>query len=139
MGDLLGLSAFERALADWTAKKLAAASVGVELSAEKLQEETRRLLNQKSHAKGTQTPSAPGEPPARISGDLSESVTIQGPHPTAGGYEARVGPTTRYGRIQELGGTAGNGATLPARPYLAPALDNVRPDIALIFYIAWQD
>lgn len=139
MSELVGLSAFESALTDWIAKKLIGSRIGVELSAEKLQEETRRLLTYQSHAKGTPTPSAPGQPPAKISGDLSESVSIQGPHPIPDGFEARVGGTTAYARIQELGGTAGNGARLPARPYLSPALDNVKDDIAVIFYTAWQD
>src|SRR6266704_575732 len=76
--------------------------------AERIQEVTRALLLSKAHPAATKTPSAPGDPPAAISGELAASITVTG-EPTVLG--ADVGPTRAassyngpYGRIQELGG-----------------------------------
>lgn len=96
-------------------------------------------LMQKEHAKGTPTPSAPGEPPAMISGGLKASVRIDPPRVLGPGLvEGRVGPTKPYSRIQELGGTAGHGAQLPARPYLKPALALSLVQLQLEFIAAWS-
>lgn len=96
-----------------------------------------RQLAQQSHAPRTPTPSAPGAPPATITGALSESLHVEGPAAIAGRVLARVGPTSPYGRIQELGGTAGWGAQLPARPYVGPALLASRQAIEFIYREAW--
>jgi hypothetical protein len=57
------------------------------------------------HSKGTPTHSEPGTPPAQITGTLRASVVTEGPHQKGfGKYEAQVGPTAVYARIQELGG-----------------------------------
>lgn len=88
--------------------------------------ETKKALSTYSHPKGTPTPSPPGRPPAVVSGQLRRSIKVQGPTPLgAGTWEARIGPTAVYGRIQELGGNTGWGGLthLPARPYLAPTVD----------------
>lgn len=88
--------------------------------------ETQRLLNLRSHPRGTPTPSPPGAPPARISGDLSNSVHVDpAPEGAGGTYRARVQSGLDYSWVQEYGGSVGHGATLPARPYIKSGRDNV--------------
>src|SRR2546429_5409805 len=85
-------------------------------------------LTTSSHRRGDPTPSAPGEPPSLVSGNLRRSVNVTGPESVgATGWQGEVGPTAVYGRIQELGGIAGHGSRLPARPYMKPAWDEVEP------------
>lgn len=108
--------------------------------AERIQQVARALLTAKGHRAHTKTPSAPGEPPARISGDLAASVLVEALPAILG---AKVGPTSLasskngpYGRIQELGGGSVGPPMkwledgdwhqayfreLPDRPYLKPA------------------
>jgi phage gpG-like protein len=80
-------------------------------------------LNRTTHTKNTPTPSMPGSPPSRVSGDLSDSVRKTSETP---GIRASVdiAPTTVYARIQELGGVSGDDhrAHLPPRPYVRPVL-----------------
>lgn len=76
------------------------------------------------------TPSPPGEPPAMLSGTLFQSVksSVNRHKPVRvgfGTYSIAVSPDTAYARIQELGGSTGT-ATLPARPYMAPAVARIR-------------
>lgn len=95
--------------------------------ADQTRNEMIRLLTLKSHPPGTPTPSRPGEPPAKISGDLHRSV--HSTHVERTGmweWQARARPTNPpiYGRIQELGGVCGRGhrTHLPPRPYASRAL-----------------
>lgn len=76
-------------------------------AAEAIRDTARDLLALQRHDPHTKTPSAPGEPPAMISGSLWESMTAV----MMTADEAWVGPTSSasskngpYGRIQELGG-----------------------------------
>jgi len=85
-----------------------------------IEQQIKTLLSTSAHPPGTPTPSAPGSPPAVVTGTLRRSITTER-RPGAGGVYVSVGPTAVYGRIQELGGRAGRGSTLPARPYVAPA------------------
>jgi phage gpG-like protein len=94
-------------------------------------------LTRQSHPPHTPTPSRPGDPPATISGALADSLHTEGPAVVGGGVFARVGPTSPYGRIQELGGIAGWGAQLPERPYLWPAVRDSLPAIGFIYREAW--
>lgn len=73
----------------------------------------------------------PGGMPRKRLGDLGDSVTFD--RPTS--LRRRIGPgkTVKYGRIHELGGTAGNGAYIPARPYLRPALKVAGPAASRLF------
>jgi phage gpG-like protein len=73
----------------------------------------------------------PGGMPRLRSGNLQKSVTYD--RPTA--LRRRIGPnnTIKYGRIHELGGSAGNGSYIPARPYLRPALVTAGPRAARLF------
>lgn len=100
-------------------------------------------LHEREHGPLTFSPSprGAGQPPATVSGDLAESIIAV----SAGGTAAMVGPTTKYGRIQELGGTmeghpfmvftkqfADKGivtfkkrfVTLTPRPYLEPSTED---------------
>lgn len=104
-----------------------------------VQREAQRLLSLSSHPPGTPTPSAPGQPPSMISGALRRSITVEPPEHTAEGWRISVGPTIVYGRIQELGGQAGNGSTLPPRPYMAPAYLILPDKIKDIFQDAWSN
>ncbi len=94
-----------------------------------------------SHAAGTPTPSAPGEPPSLVTGNLRRSVRVVGPESTMlggfQGWKAQIGPTAVYGRIQELGGPTLHGM-LPARPYLEPSYLEVKPKLRPIFEAAWR-
>ncbi|HEY9367568.1 hypothetical protein [Streptomyces sp.] len=91
------------------------------------QREMRRQLGIRSHAPGAPTNSPPGQPPARVSGDLQRSVIVDRPR-LVGPFKwrSRVGPTVVYARIQDLGGIAGNGAVLPPRPYTVPTVAALR-------------
>jgi phage gpG-like protein len=104
-----------------------------------IQGAAQRNLTFHTHPRGTPTPSAPGEPPALISGALrrSEKVrrTSHGPDVFAGG----VGPTIVYGPIQERGGWTGRGhrSYLPPRPFQRPAAFNSIPKIRRLFADVW--
>jgi phage gpG-like protein len=84
------------------------------------QDEMRRKLGLRTHAPGTPTPSAPGTPPAHVSGRLGSSVLTSGPYGGGGVWTAYSGPHgVVYAAIQNFGGVAGRGhkTHLPPRPY----------------------
>jgi phage gpG-like protein len=119
------------ALEEMVVRLQAATPRAVEAGADQLQAATQAKLGLKSHAYGTPTPSAPGEPPARISGALRDSVRYDPPRQTGPGlWMTTLGATTVYARIQELGGWAGRGhaSYLPPRPYLRPAAEETMRD-----------
>ena len=123
---LVGVPRFKAALHELAAAADEATKIAVIKGGHLIQADTQKKLATSSHAKGTPTPSQPGEPPSLVTGQLRRSIRVD--HPNRGGdgiWSTRVGPTAVYGRIQELGGVTGRGhaATLPARPYLAPALE----------------
>ena len=99
-------------------------------------------LSRYSHTPNTPTPSPPGQPPARITGQLRGSLSPTGPYPTGGGFAGKLGPTTVYARIQELGGQTGHGhsVTLPPRPYMRPTHAQMIADGSLrrVFVGAWR-
>ena len=97
-------------------------------------------LSRSSHPPGTPTPSAPGSPPSLISGALRRSIQVEGPQQTGrGSWSVRIAPRIVYGPIQERGGQAGNGARLPARPYMYPGLIAALPGIEALMARAWAD
>ncbi|MBK3624906.1 hypothetical protein JHN59_08600 [Streptomyces sp. MBT49] len=101
----------------------------------------KQQLTTSSHDKGTPTPSAPGEPPSLVSGTLRRSTKVVGPIPVGfGRWLAEAGPTAVYGRIQELGGTAGRGAELPPRPYVQPAYEQIVASgaVSRTYHLAWR-
>jgi phage gpG-like protein len=65
-----------------------------------------------------------------ITGNLVNSINTTLEKSTDTMAEVDVGPTAVYGRIHELGGIAGHGSHIPARPYLRPAVDEHEDDIA---------
>lgn len=136
---LLGVSEFKAAIDGHIARQLAATRVAVGKGAHLIEEKAKLELTTSSHKKGTPTPSAPGEPPSLVSGTLRRSVTVQGPTSFGAGFTASAGPTSIYGRIQELGGVTGrnHATTLPARPYMAPAVDAAGPELQSLFREAW--
>jgi len=100
-----------------------------------IEKRTKDKLGQRSHQRGTPTPSGPGEPPALITGNLWRSISVFGPDAVgAGAWRGAVGPTAIYGRVQELGGGPRN---LPARPSLTPSYEELRLDIPAIYREAW--
>jgi phage gpG-like protein len=108
-----------------------------------LEREIKHALSTSSHPPGTPTPSAPGEPPSLITGTLRRSITVKGPTPLGlGRWEAQIGPTAVYGRIQELGGVTGRGGAteLPPRPYVRPSFEKLVAAGALtnLFHSAWR-
>lgn len=101
----------------------------------KVATQQRTLLTLGSHPPGTRTGSPPGSPPWRITGHLTDSVTVRRARPLGPGrWEGSVGPTAVYGRVQELGGGP---FRLPARPSLRPAWDLVRPTVSSQFRATW--
>lgn len=123
---LVGVPRFQAALDELVAAAGEATKTAVIKGGYLIQAETQKKLTTSSHPRNTPTPSQPGEPPSLVTGQLRRSIRID--HPNRGGdgiWSTRIGPTAVYGRIQELGGVTGRGGatTLPARPYLAPALE----------------
>jgi phage gpG-like protein len=117
---------------------VAGASVGSTAAAEAVQVVVQRKLTEKEHEKDTPTPSRPGEPPAKITGDLTASMEV---HPELGaeGLEAELRSDLIYSAIHEFGGDAGRGhaSHLPARPYLQPAADESHDLIAAAYLSRW--
>jgi phage gpG-like protein len=135
---MTGGEAFNASLATRVLAAAAVTEIALREAAEQVARNTVDKLMLTEHAKGTPTPSAPGDPPSMISGRLKASVTVDPVGVTGeGSFEAKVGPTAEYARIQELGGEAGHGARLPARPYLKPALEESHEAIHAIFIAAW--
>lgn len=129
-----------RALRSLSAKRAAGTKTALAKSAHLVERNAKQLLSLTSHPKGTKTPSRPGQPPSLVTGALKKSVKVRGPRAIPGGYEALIGPTVVYGRIQELGGMAGKGlrTRLPARPYMRPAMRKSIPGIRAIFGKEWR-
>jgi hypothetical protein len=138
---LSGVAEFRQALDEIVVRASAASRKAVTTGGHLLEAEAKRQLGLQSHQRGTQTPSARGEPPALISGTLRRSIRVTSPEATGPtGWTISVGPTAIYGRIQELGGEIWTGAELPPRPYMAPALKKVIDDgsLAACYATAWR-
>jgi hypothetical protein len=117
--------------------------------AESIQRVSRQLLD-RWHPPYTKSPSAPGSPPASISGTLAASFVV-----TDEADSSLIGPTTVYGREQELGGPMEGHPymnyfyegrwwsetliTLAPRPTLKPATDEVieTGELSRIYYDHW--
>lgn len=137
------LSAMRKRQAAATGRATGLALHTIERRAKELLSKTSSAGEQGRDAQGRfrkveYTASPPGEPPFLRTGTLRRSVQVEGPTPTGTtSWMGLVGPTAVYGRIQELGGTAGRGAVLPARPYMLPAFDDVKDKIRAIYREAW--
>lgn len=135
-------SAWERDIEELRTRLNEATRRGVNDGLALIENETKRTLMLRSHPKGTKTPSRPGQPPAMISGHLARSVRSEPAVMVARGrWSGRVGPTTVYGRIQELGGLAGrhHRSRLPARPYLNPASGRMKARVRRQFIARWGE
>jgi hypothetical protein len=138
--EVFGEHEYSVALAAIAARVDVATGHATHEAAKHVQTHAHELLTQRSHARGTPTPSPPGSPPARISGDLAGSVKAHDPERhELGHWSAETAPDTPYAAIQEHGGHAGRGGAshLPARPYMAPAVEHSKPQIAAGYYEAW--
>lgn len=136
---LHNLDAFDASFDALTDALAAATGPATAKAAHLVEGRVKRKLKRKAHKKGEPTNAAPGEPPATVTGTLARSERVEGPEEIGfGHYVAAIGPTVIYGRIQELGGKAGRGATLPARPSLFPTMDESGKDIDRIASEAWR-
>ena len=120
---VVGGSEFRAALKATADRTKVATRKATSTGAHLIEADTKKVMGRYAHPKGTRTNAPAGGPPAVVSGQLRRSVKVTGPRSLGGGtYEAKIGPTAAYGRIQELGGEIWTGARLPARPYLAPTV-----------------
>lgn len=134
---LRGVDRFIAAVDEKTMQMRRATAAATAKALHLIERRAKQKLGEKSHRRGTPTPSQPGEPPALITGNLRRSITVTGPEPlTANTWRGQVGPTAVYGRVQELGGPTGRGV-LPARPYLEPSYEELKDEIKAIFREAW--
>jgi phage gpG-like protein len=120
-----GIEAFVRKLDRTVVKVDVGVRVAAAAASHDLEARAKKAFTE-AHKSGTPTPSLPGSPPAVVTGTLRRSYTVDGPVRLGFGvYEAAIGPTVVYARVQELGGQAGRNlaATLPARPSFVPAYD----------------
>jgi phage gpG-like protein len=141
--DVVGVTQLNRALEGMVASLNRATRAATAQASHLLEREIKKTLATSSHPRGTPTPSSPGEPPSLVTGTLRRSITVKGPTPLGmGRWEAQVGPTAVYGRIQELGGVTGRGGAteLPPRPYVRPAYEKLAASGALtsLYHSAWR-
>jgi phage gpG-like protein len=93
---------------------------------------TLRLTAQRSLRK-RKTPSAPGQPPSSFTGRLRKSILYAvdraRDYAVIGPSRNLIGPA---GAAHERGGRF-RGADYPARPYMGPALEKIRPRLARLW------
>lgn len=130
------VSAWADALRAWGERATEATQQGLADAAETVREAIQDNL-----ARSYYPPASPeGEPPAWRTGWLHDNVYVRAPFATAGGWQARIYPSTVYARIQELSGWAGRDhrSFVPARPYVAPGLDASVQQVADTMAAAWR-
>lgn len=133
-----GVSGFTAGLKAMTVAMDAATKAATATGAHLIEAQIKTELARSSHPKRTPTPSRPGSPPALVSGRLRQSVKVEGPTSLGGGtYQARIGPTAVYGRVQELGGGK---VPLPSRPYVDPAMKELETSgrLGSVYVDAWR-
>jgi phage gpG-like protein len=140
MAELDGFEAMMAALRGIGANVVAATPHGLSNAAHHLEAQIKMELSRTSHPPGTPTPSPPGSPPSLVTGTLRRSIQVEGPEQTGpASWSVKVGTGLVYSRIQEYGGTAGRGAQLPARPYMAPGFATALPGMQAFIERAWAD
>lgn len=144
MTTITGLDECITALNSMAAQVEGATPRALEGGMTRLDRQARGNLIRLSHRRGTPTPSPPGQPPAKISGALRDSLTQTPPVPDgAGAWSAVLTPDIVYAAIQEFGGMAGRGhrSKIPARPYMRPAVQDLLKDSAVTdgFARAWGE
>lgn len=77
--------------------------------------------------------SAPGEPPAVLTGRLRQSIAWTKPHWSGNTVTSEVGTNVKYARRLEYGGMDSRGVMIEKRPYFAPTILRIEPAIAAIF------
>lgn len=136
-----GLTEFKASMDALTDAIDAASKAGTIAQAAHLEGDIKDKLKLTAHARGTKTPSLPGEPPSTVDGTLARSIQVDGPEQIGfGNYLAAVGSDgVVYSRIQELGGQTGRGheTTLPARPYTLNTLEEDEDDLLKIAESFW--
>lgn len=140
---IVGLTELNAAIEGLAASLTTATRSATAKASHLVEREIKQTLGTSSHPRGTPTPSSPGEPPSLVTGTLRRSITVDGPHPLGlGRWEAQIGPTAVYGRIQELGGVTGRGGAtvLPPRPYVQPSFERLASSGALVevYFAAWR-
>lgn len=141
--EVVGVSELTAALQEMFTAASAATRVATSQASHLVEREIKATLATSSHPRGTPTPSGPGDPPSLITGTLRRSTTVLGPVPLGlGRWEAQIGPTAVYGRVQELGGPTGRGGAtvLPPRPFVQPSFERLAASGALanIYHSAWR-
>jgi phage gpG-like protein len=141
--EVIGVAQLNRAFEGMVASLNRATRTATGQASHLLERHIKATLATSSHPRGTPTPSSPGEPPSLVTGTLRRSISVKGPVPLGmGRWEANVGPTAVYGRIQELGGVTGRGGAtvLPARPYVRPTYEKLAASGALtnLYHSAWR-
>jgi hypothetical protein len=123
-----------------------AARLGVQDAMSIAQRAIGDSLRLTTHPFGTPTPSAPGTPPSLVTGNMLRSVDEYGPYyDSESSVTGVVGVAAVQARIQELGGVIENGfgqgirIELPARPYVAPAIEAAMPDMREAFISRARD
>ena len=119
---------------------------GLEAGGVVLSRETTRLLGLRASHKGAGGQSSPpGEPPAQMTGNLRRSIGEQVELSERAVFVgvASDSPANQYAMIHEFGGLiehigsvnnpGGYNITMPARPFLRPALANSKPEITRVF------
>lgn len=143
MSEIFGIEELTAAFEEMVKTAQEAAKTIVRRAQVELEAETKksfRLSNppgRDSHGRFSRSVSPPGSPPAVVTGTLRRSITSSKVEVRATSATGTVYPTAVYARIQELGGIAGHGAHLPARPYLAPALEKTTPRMQEIATEEW--
>lgn len=133
--ELDGVESFHARMGRLYAALDAGARRAVNKGAQEYQKAIVRQLRLRTHPLGTPTPSAPGEPPALITGHMMRSVRLKAARTvSAHVYEAGAGPTAVQSGIQEKGGRTGAGhrTYLPPRPYVGPARREATPRVRQI-------
>lgn len=126
-----GVPEWNAAMEKLVAEASRACERGANNAARLVATETKKTLTRTTHRKGTPTPSRPGEPPSLVTGTLRRGVIIVPAEPSGTtSWTAKVGPTSVYARVQELGGDTGR-MVLPARPYLGPTVARLIGDGSL--------
>lgn len=140
MADDFGIGKLVAALAATAGKAELVAVTIVKRGQVVVEDEAKRQFTG-AHPPGTPTTSRPGAPPDVVTGTLRRSIKSDTPQRSGlGGAIGRVYPTAIYARIQELGGQTGRGGhtTLPARPYMQPALEKAKPALQRIAVEEWS-
>lgn len=131
---LSGVKELQTAMTALSVRQVAATGRATRKGLHLIERRVKEQLTTSSHPRGTPTPSAAGEPPSLVSGDLRRGVQVEGPEPTGPtGWAGQVGPTMKYSRAQELG----HPPFLSARPYMAPGFANAMPELAAIYRDEW--